>query len=181
MVSIMITFRIDICPVPKAAPRASVQGGRARVRKAASTRRYEDAVSASIRALFAGIDPALRARFNELAGVFAVDFGFFLPRPKSRPDWCGREAWIQRWVFAGSKPDWDNYVKSAQDALATALDGVSDDARFVLGQSVKLLCPAGVDPCLVVRVRPAPPTDALPLWVERLIDTAEEGGAWCRG
>lgn len=101
-----------------------------------------------------------------------VDYLFVRERPKRRPPRIPREAWGPGLVWCDAKPDWDNMVKSAQDALFKAIGRTfGDDARVVLGRGAKAYAELGGHPRLVIRLRDTLPSLALPPpWLSHLTE-----------
>lgn len=173
MVTAMIVIRLDIEPQSKRAAQPRRAAGKQWSQKHPATAAYENAVAARLRALL----PA--DAMAQLGPLLSVEMLFVLPRPKARPKWCPKWNWVKRLlIWAGAKPDWDNYVKATQDALTRAMVGLVDDGRFVVGKAAKMLCAAGGRGYVVIRLWPAPKLDALPAWVGELKAAGETGGDW---
>lgn len=170
----MITIRLNIEPQSKRAAQPRRAAGKQWAQKHPVTEAYENAVEARLRALL----PA--DAMAQLGPLLSVEMFFVLPRPKARPKWCPKWNWLKRLlIWAGAKPDWDNYVKSTQDALTRAMAGLVDDGRFVVGKAAKMLCENDGDGFVVIRLRPAPPLAALPPWIEELKAAGlSDGGDW---
>jgi len=167
----MITIRLNIEPQSKRAAQPRRHGGKKWSQKHPVTEAYENAVEARLRALL----PA--DAMAQLGPLLSVEMLFVLPRPKRRPKWCPKWNWLDRLlVWAGAKPDWDNYVKSTQDAITRAMSGLVDDGRFVVGKAAKMLTGHDDRGYVVIRLEPAPDLDKLPPWVERLKSAGEAGG-----
>lgn len=159
------TLRLPITPRGKLAPhpiivgkrvtvggRKAVVGAFAKATKAPETRAYEaELVALVLAAAPAGLVPVAH---------YAIDVAAVLPLPKTLRV---PKAEAHRRVFwAPVKPDADNVVKSAQDALTVALRHIlGDDAHCVCVRVGKVRI-RETDPALIVRVySPGDPDDWL--------------------
>ena len=164
------TLRLPIAPRGKATPlpfvvgkrikvggKTAVLGAFAKATKDPATRVHE----AEITAMVLAAAPAGLHRVTH----YALDVLALLHPTKAmqaRRVSGGVLAW------APVKPDADNVVKSAQDAITKALHHVlGDDAHCVMVRVGKLR-QAGTEPAIVVRVYDPPP--APPDWLQRLAD-----------
>ena len=124
-----ITIRLDGEPVAQGRPRATVIGGRARLYDPQNSRDYKNLLK--------------MCAYNEL---MKQNQGKKLEGPLELKLWIGRSipgSWskkkqqraIKKQVLPTSKPDTDNYIKGALDALnKTVFD---DDSAVVLIQATK--------------------------------------------
>lgn len=166
-------MNVTICipgePRPKKTPQPVIGGRRIKVggqtavlnativaAKEAETRDYEAALARQI-----------AARLPEVATppeALAVDYLFVLPRPQRIPKRTPGLSW------APVKPDTDNLVKAAQDALTVAArDRWGDDAKIVVIRAAKAYAELdGQGPRTVIRVTEATPIEGMPAWFEAL-------------
>jgi Holliday junction resolvase RusA-like endonuclease len=125
-------------PTAKGRPRISTRGGLARAYTPAATRLAEDTMAGRVLAL-------LEARHDRglwpSKTALRVDLRFVLPIPPSWPAWRRAAALLKRHGPVG-KPDLDNLVKLAKDALNGVL--WVDDSQIVILVAGKVY---GVDPC----------------------------------
>lgn len=160
------TLRLDVTPKGKATPLPIVIGKRVRTASGATAVLNPWAKATK--------DPATRAREAEIVALvlsaspaglppvaaYALDILAVLPAPKGLRTRNGVAVW------APVKPDADNVVKSAQDAITVAMRHVlGDDAHCVMVRVGKLRRP-GEAPSLTIRVYDAP--EALPDWLTSL-------------
>ena len=138
--------------------RVAVVGAFAKATKDPGTRDYEREIAALV----------LAAAPPNLAPLpcYALDVLAILPPTQAMES--RRRTGPLALVWAPVKPDADNVVKSAQDALTMALRHIlGDDARCVLVRAGKLR-QAGTEPAMVVRVYS--PDRAPPPWLLTLAD-----------
>ena len=121
-----IFFVVPGEPVPKARPRFTMQGGKARTYTPTSSAAYETTVGLLAHA-------AMRAQgiSEPMKGALHVQVQAFFPVPHS---WSKKRKAAASWH--ASRPDLDNVVKAVLDAL----NGVAykDDARVVGLHSLKV-------------------------------------------
>jgi len=161
-----VTLILPIAPQSKLAAAPTLRGRRAGTRKAEATRAYEETLRQAIVDRWpAGVAPH---------GPVAVDFLFVFARPRRLcvarcPDGV---------IVAPVKPDWDNLVKAAQDALVKS-GAIGDDAAIVLGQAAKVYAERDREARVVLRVYDAPV--GWPTWVGHLLQVDDLAGEeWTR-
>ncbi len=116
----MITIVIPGLPVPKARPRATVIGGAARLYTPGTTRAWEAAAKLAARSAMAKAPPR--------EGALFLSVTVHLPVPQSWSKAKRADALAGR-VHPTARPDLDNYVKAALDALNG--EAWRDDAQVV--------------------------------------------------
>jgi Holliday junction resolvase RusA-like endonuclease len=123
--TLVITFTGD--PVAKGRARMSIAGGRPIAYTPAKTRKYESALAYAAREAMGD-----RLRF---LGAVRVDIVASLPVPKS---WSKKKRAhaLAGEIFPTSRPDLDNYEKSALDALNCVV--FNDDSQVVKKTSEKV-------------------------------------------
>ena len=99
-----IFFVVPGEPVPKARPRFTMQGGKARTYTPTSSAAYETTIGLLAHAAMQGRAP--------MQGAVAVQLQAFFPVPKT---WSKKRKAAAHWH--ASRPDLDNIVKSALDGL----------------------------------------------------------------
>ena len=99
-----IFFVVPGEPVPKARPRFTMQGGKARTYTPTSSAAYETTIGLRAHAAMQGREP--------MNGAVAVHVQAFFPVPQS---WSKKRKAAASWH--ASRPDLDNVVKSALDGL----------------------------------------------------------------
>lgn len=135
-----VQFTVPGVPVAKGRPRLGTIKGQARAFTPAKTRAYESEVRH-----YAA--EAMRGRAL-IEGPVAVDVTAYLPIPKSMTK--RDRACIGATVFPTTRPDVDNYLKSALDALNGVV--IRDDAQVMQAVAAKVYTQDG--PCLSVTVWP---------------------------
>lgn len=178
------TISLPVTPRGKRAPKPTVLGKRVRVggrtavvgavpsaTKDPGTRAYErELADLIISRLPAGLAPV---------GLYAIDVLAVLPRPMSLRVARG---YTGAYLWAPVKPDADNVVKSAQDALTVAMhDTIGDDCHVVIARVAKVRArqsDASAALRLVLRVYSPEPDPADVAWVARLINTPADNSGW---
>lgn len=138
----MLHATIPGAPVAKGRPRATTVGGRARLYTPAKTRQWEAKAAECIRAEWGQQEP--------LQGPVCVSVLVVRARPSSKT-WK-RKPMPPEW--APTRPDLDNYVKAALDAVSRAGVWV-DDSQVIRLTATKRIAAGGELPRVEVRVRPA--------------------------
>lgn len=136
----MITIDVTVPGVPtsKGRPRLSTRGGIARAYTPAKTRSAESDLAAHVRAqLLTGVHGGSWPS----SSAMHVTLFFVLPVPASWPIWKKCAA-LARTIRPTSRPDLDNFVKLAKDALNGVL--WVDDSQIVQLTAEKQY---GVEPC----------------------------------
>lgn len=136
-----IAFHVPGTPVAKGRPRAVRQGGKTRHYTPSKTRQYEDTV-----AQLAVIAMKGQKRFT---GPVRLDMVAYMPVPASWPKYK-REQALTGALQPTGKPDLDNLVKAAKDAMNEIV--WDDDAQVVDMELSKRYSP---EPGLAIIVREA--------------------------
>lgn len=157
-----IFFVVPGEPVPKARPRFTMQGGKARTYTPTSSAAYETTVGLLARSAMAqqcGTEP--------MRGELAVRIAAFLPVPAS---WSRKRREESVGAWHGSRPDLDNIVKAAMDGM----NGVvwKDDAQVANLYATKQ---RSREPRLEVQVAELCPKNQ-PICVHKA-----QTQCWCRG
>ena len=123
----MISITVPGDPVPKGRPRVTTRGGFARTYTPKKTRDYEARIRAAAVEAMAGRPPTLAPVEVEIGAYFGV--------PKSWPDWKKRLFGFGESIGHAMRPDLDNVIKAALDAL----NGVAfaDDAQVMDIRGIK--------------------------------------------
>lgn len=103
-----IVIEVTGQPVAQGRPRAAAIGGRVRVYKPAKSRTWENDARQLARIKMEGQKP--------LEGCLSLDLTVMLLPPLGWPKWK-REAALGWLIEPTGRPDLDNYLKSAKDAL----------------------------------------------------------------
>lgn len=183
-----VTLVVPIAPQGKKTPtpiilgaRVSVAGVRAvlnpkpRAKKDTATERYESDLTEAFRARWPDGTPPPNSP------CLAADFLHVRARPKRRPARIPREAWNDGLVPCPAKPDWDNEVKSTQDALYVLLRDLYgvDDGSVVMGRAVDAYAEKDGHPRVCVRIYEVHASEGwLPVWAVRLAEHDPLFGEW---
>ncbi len=183
-----VTIVVGITPQGKKTPNPTVLGKRVHVggttaviaprghaRKDPATEMYE-----------ADLAGMIEAQWPEGVAVggrpLTVDFLHVVTRPKRRPAGVPKGLWSDGIVPSPAKPDWDNLVKSSQDALFVVLrkHAKADDAIVAFGRAAKAYAEVDGRPRVVINVREVDDDAWPPLWVCRLAETVDPAahGLW---
>lgn len=127
----MISFILDLQPVPKGRPRATRTG---RIYTPKTTAEYEASIAKMV------------GHHQALMGALSLEATFILKRPVSTP-----KSRSGRFLKAGSRGDLDNYVKSLLDGLQRG-GVVPNDAAVVEIKASKVYAALGESPHIEVKL-----------------------------
>lgn len=127
----MISFTLDLQPVPKGRPRATRTG---RIYTPKTTAEYEASIAKMV------------SHHQALLGALSLEVTFILKRPASTP-----KSRSGRFLKAGSRGDLDNYVKSLLDGLQRG-GVVPNDAAVVEIKANKVYAALDESPHIEVKL-----------------------------